>query len=172
MNELYDKYAGKSPEERKLQTDISLDVERYVRIIPPLLMKEAFERPARREFKRRCEQHRSDEKYENVVLNRIQNTHHDKHAEPVYRADRTCKEPAVHEFAVAQCGKNHLAAPSDKRIHYEYPCNTVKIVRHIYLPAKVSYPLKRNHAEMLEKYLYPHKDEDHTAGDLGTFFIP
>jgi len=25
---------------------------------------------------------------------------------------------------------------------------------------------------MLEKYLYPHKDEDHTAGDLGTFFIP
>ena len=117
MNDFQDKQTGQPPEQRKFQTDISLDIERKRGIIPPFLVKQLFQQKPGEIFKQRRDQNGADKQQQEIFVKRLQKLCRGQYAESVDRTDRTVQETAVHEFPAVYTGKNDFRTPSEKAVY-------------------------------------------------------
>ena len=121
VDQIDDHHAGDAPCQRKLQTDVALDVQRTVGIVPPLVVEQLFEHPAGEKLQHGREHHAAEEQNQQIVLERLQHEQHGQHAEAVDRADRPVDKAAVDEFALPDGLKRDLGTPAEEAVEEEEP---------------------------------------------------
>ena len=134
MNDIHDKGTCQSPVDRKLQANVTFDVEWLVRIVPPLVVKYFFQNITRNVLQHRGKKKRSCKQDQQIFFQRCQDGHHNHHAAPIDRTVRTIQKSTVHELSGIECSVGYLGTPTDKCIDNKNPDQFIKILRHNHSP--------------------------------------
>lgn len=115
------KVHAQSPVDRKLQADVTFDVEWLVRIVPPLVVKYFFQNITRNVLQHRGKKKRSCKQDQQIFFQRCQDGHHNHHADPI---DRTVQDRLkIHGSRLSgiECSVGYLGTPTDKCIDNKNP---------------------------------------------------
>ena len=134
VDDVHHQHAGDSPDDGKLQTNVALDVERVVGVIPPLVVENAFHGKTGNELKQGGKHHAAEEKQQQIILHRLQHQHHAENAEAVDRADRAVEKAPVHKFSGLQRGEGHLTAPAQAGVDQHNPPHLNPCISHYLSP--------------------------------------
>ena len=119
MDRVHHHQAGYAPGQRKTQANITVQVKGLVGVVPPVLVKELFQRKAGEPFDGGGDRHRAEEKQKLVLPQREQAGQHRRRAKAVHRAPGTVEKAAVDELAGDECVVGHLQAPAQKGVDEE-----------------------------------------------------
>ncbi|MPN29310.1 hypothetical protein SDC9_176762 [bioreactor metagenome] len=128
VNHLDHHHDQQPPQQRKRQADIPAQVERFIAIIPPLGVKQLFQRIPGTQLQRAGQQCAAHKKQCQMVLYRPQHAQHDQHAKPVNRAHRAIQKTSVDQLAGIDGAEDHLTAPAQHRINGKKPKQLVQAV--------------------------------------------
>ena len=107
---------GKPPNQGKPDTDVTVEIERFLRVVPPFFVEKLLQNPARYKLKRGGKDNRRCEENEYIIPERIEEQHDARDAEAVYRTHRPVYEPAVRKIPVLHRVVHDFHAPPEERI--------------------------------------------------------
>ena len=116
MEELDYEQAGQTPGNRKPETNIAVEVEGLVRVIPPALVKYFFQHKASGPFQSGGQDNGTQEQQQEVALQRLQKGQHDDHSKAVDRAPGAVEKSPVDKAARDQGGIADLGTPAQKGV--------------------------------------------------------